>query len=180
VASDAIGLSYEVTLARREVLLGATPEVTHSERVPAAFERLRAAHADEISPNGLVTQARPDGFRLWTWAGVRANATILAGLGLDTHSVENDYIDLPADVVLASANSDAVPNPGQDAVVGLKFSAALPSVLAARTLGERLAEPEGARELSLNEWFIAHAALAAPRPESPFRHSCRGGTVSRA
>lgn len=143
--SDAIGLSYEMTQARREVLLGATPEVTHSKRVPAAFERLWAAHADEISPNGLVSQACPDGFRLWTWAGVRANATILAGLGLETHSVQNDYLDLPADVVLASANTDAVPNPGKDAVVGLKFSEALPPVLAARTLGERLAEPEGAR-----------------------------------
>jgi hypothetical protein len=139
-------------------------EVVLSKRVPLAFERLRAAHADEVSAQGLVSQRRPDGRRLWTWAGLRANATLLAGLGLDAFSVENDYVDLPAVAELADADPNAVPNPGVDAVVGLKFSAALPSVLAARTLGERLADPDAARDKrSLNGWCIGPSTCRTVR-----------------
>ena len=143
--SDAIAFSYELSQARRDVLLGSTPEVELSKRVPVALERLRDAHVAEVSSRGLVAQDRPDGQRLWTWAGLRANATLLAGLGLEAVGVENDYVDLPRDVSVKDADPDAVPHPGMDAVAGLKFSAALPPSLAVRTLGERLADPQGAR-----------------------------------
>lgn len=150
--SDAIGLSYEMTQARRSVLLGAAPEVAASKRLPAALERACDTHASEVSDRGIVVQDRPSGRRVWTWAGLKANATLLAGLGLDSLGVANDYIDLPAEMDLADALPNRVPDPGPDAITGLKFSAALPPNLAARTVGERLADPRG-----------AELTIAAPR-----------------
>jgi ATP-dependent Lhr-like helicase len=146
--SDAIAFSYELTQARREVLLGSTPEVGLSKRVPDALKRLRDGHVSEVSTRGLVIQDRPDGQRLWSWAGLRANATLLAGLSLASVGVENDYVDLPREVAVAASDPDAVPNPGSEAVAGLKFSVALPPALAIRTLGERLADPDGARAVT--------------------------------
>lgn len=143
--SDAIALSYEMSRARREVLLGHTPVVELSKRVPDALSLVRDAHSDEVRSRGLVVWPGDDSQRVWTWAGLRANATLLAGLGLDAQGVENDYVDLPIDERIADVDLSAVPNPGPDAVTGLKFSAALPPELASRTLGERLADPTGAR-----------------------------------
>ncbi|KRA37884.1 MULTISPECIES: DEAD/DEAH box helicase [unclassified Nocardioides] len=153
--SGAVTMSYELSQARRDVLLGATPDVELSNRVPAALERLRETRASEVSAHGLVRHDRPDGSRVWTWAGLRANATLLAGLRLDTTGVSNDYVDLPAAADLAAVDPDAVPNLGADAVAGLKFSAALPATLATRTLGERLADPVGAR-LTSAQAVVAH------------------------
>lgn len=147
--SDAIALSYEMTQARRSVLLGATPDVDLSKRFPQALKRVREDHADEVSPRGLVVWPRADGERIWTWAGIKANATLLAGLGLDARGVENDYIDWPIDAAVADLDPTVIPDPGPDAVTGLKFSAALPPELATRTLGERLADPEGGRATAL-------------------------------
>lgn len=146
--SDAIALSYEMTQARREVLLGATPEVSLSKRVPSALERLRDDHASEVSSRGLVSWDRSERQRIWTWAGLKANATLLAGLGQEAKGVENDYLDLPLDVHLRDIKGSTVPDPGHEAVAGLKFSAALPLDLATRTLGERLADPAGARRVA--------------------------------
>lgn len=142
--SDAIALSYEMTQARREVLLGQTPDVDLSKRFPQALERVREDHAEEVSTRGLVVWPQTEGQRVWTWAGLKANATLLAGMGLDAMGVENDYVDFPIDAEPADVDVSAVPNPGPDAVAGLKFSAALPPDLATRTLGERLADPAGA------------------------------------
>ncbi|WP_394255777.1 DEAD/DEAH box helicase [Pseudoclavibacter helvolus] len=142
--SNAIALSYEMTQARRDVLLGQTPDVDLSKRFPPALERVREDHADEVSPRGLVVWARDEGQRVWTWAGLNANATLLAGLGLDSQGVENDYVDWPPDAAAVDLDLSATPNPGLEALTGLKFAAALPLELAARTLGERLADNKGA------------------------------------
>lgn len=143
--SDAIALSYEMTQARREVLLGQTPDVDLSTRVPHTLERVREDHADEVSPRGLVVWNSDESQRVWTWAGLKANATLLAGLGLESRGVENDYVVWPIDATTADLDASAIPNPGPDAVTGLKFAVALPPELATRTLGERLADPAGAR-----------------------------------
>lgn len=152
--SDAIALSYEMTQARREVLLGQTPDVELSKRFPQALERVREDHADEVSARGLVVWPRDESQRLWTWAGLKANATLLAGLGLEARGVENDYVDWPTDATVADLDPSAIPTPGPDAVTGLKFSAALPPDLAARTLGERLADPAGARATAVESRVI--------------------------
>ncbi|MGD9620619.1 MAG: DEAD/DEAH box helicase [Mycolicibacterium sp.] len=148
--SGAVTQSFEVCQAKREVLLGAVPDIELSKRVPAAMERLREERAMEVSDSGLVLHPRgAGGTRLWTWAGLKANATLLAGLGLDASGVENESVLLPEGITaddVKAADSDAVPRVDDDAISGLKFSVALPSDLAIRTVGERLADPRGAKE----------------------------------
>lgn len=144
--SGAISLSYEMTQARREVLLGSTPDVTFSKRIPPSLGRLRADHAAEVSSQGLLAWDRAETRRVWTWAGLKANATLLAGLGLEAQGVENDYVDLPSHLDLRTCDPSAVPKLSPEAVSGLKFSAALPMALATKTLGQRLADEGGASE----------------------------------
>ncbi|TCC18661.1 DEAD/DEAH box helicase [Kribbella sindirgiensis] len=146
--TDPVVHSFDLCQSQRDVLLGAIPDVHLSKRVPTALERLRAERAAEVTRDGLVLQPRPSGdWRLWTWAGLKANATLLAGLGLDATEIENESVILPAGVgasAVASADVNVVPQLSAEAITALKFSAALPPDLATRTLGERLADPEGA------------------------------------
>ncbi|GJF11307.1 ATP-dependent helicase [Mycolicibacterium cyprinidarum] len=148
--SGAVAQSFEVCQAKREVLLGAVPDVELSKRVPAAMERLREERATEVMDDCLVLHSRgAGGTRLWTWAGLKANATLLAGLGLDASGVDNECLLLPEGITgedIKAADSDAVPRVDDEAISGLKFSVALPSDLATRTVGERLADPRGAKE----------------------------------
>jgi ATP-dependent Lhr-like helicase len=146
--SDAIAYSYELCRAQREVLLGAEPKVTLSQRASDALPRLRSEHADAVREDGLVLRRRPSGgSRLWTWAGLKANATLLAGLDLDPAGAENESVLLPEGVgpsEVKSVDVGVVPQLDAEAVKALKFSVALPEELASRTLGERLADPDGA------------------------------------
>lgn len=148
--SGAVTQSFEVCQAKREVLLGAEPEVELSKRVPGALKRLREERASEVDNSGLVLRPRgAGGTRLWTWAGLKANATLLAGLGIDANGVENESAVLPEGIAaehVKAADIDAVPRVDEEAVSGLKFSVALPPDLAGRTVGERLADSRGARE----------------------------------
>ena len=148
--SGAVTQSFEVCQAKREVLLGAVPDVELSKRLPVAMERLLEERAAEVSNDGLVLHPRgAGGGRLWTWAGLKANATLLAGLGLGARGVENESALLPEGVSaddVKAADTDAVPLVDEEAISGLKFSVALPLDLAVRTLGERLADPHGAGE----------------------------------
>ena len=150
--SGAVAQSFEVCQAKREVLLGAVPDVELSKRVPVAMERLREERAMEVSNDGLVLRPRgAGGTRLWTWAGLKANATLLAGLGLDASGVENESVLLPEGITgddVKAADSDAVPRVDDEAISALKFSVALPSDLAVKTVGERLADPRGAGEIA--------------------------------
>ena len=148
--SGAVTQSFEVCQAKREVLLGAVPDVELSNRVPDSLERVREERAAEVSEDGLLLHPRgAGGARLWTWAGLKANATLLAGLGLGASGVENDSVLLPEGITVddvKAADCDAVPCVDEDAISRLKFSVALPLELAVRTLGERLADPRGADE----------------------------------
>jgi len=159
--SGAVTQSFEVCQAKREVLLGAVPEVELSKRVPAAMERLREERAMEVSDSGLVLHPRgAGGTRLWTWAGLKANATLLAGLDLDASGVENDSVLLADGVTgddVKAAESAAVPRVDDEAISGLKFSVALPPDLAVKTLGERLADPRGAGETARARIVRYHA-----------------------
>lgn len=150
--SGAVTQSFEVCQAKREVLLGAMPDVELSKRVPAAVERLREERSTEVDNNGLVLRPRgAGGARLWTWAGLKANATLLAALGVNASGVENESVVLPEGVTVEdvkAADPDAVPRVDEEAISGLKFSVALPFDLAVKTLGERLADPHGAGEIA--------------------------------
>ncbi|MFI2837908.1 DEAD/DEAH box helicase [Mycolicibacterium sp. PDY-3] len=150
--SGAVTQSFEVCQAKREVLLGAVPEVELSKRVPAAMERLRGERSPDVDDNGLVLRPRgAGGRRLWTWAGLKANATLLAGLDLSAAGVENESVVLPEGIAgdhIRSVDAHAIPRVDDEAVSGLKFSVALPPELAAKTVGERLADSLGAAEIA--------------------------------
>ncbi|MCH5644435.1 DEAD/DEAH box helicase [Gordonia sp. ABSL49_1] len=148
--SGAVAQSFEMCQAKRQVLLGAVPNVELSKRIPGAIDRLREERAIEVSNSGLVLESRSaGGSRFWTWAGLKANATLLAGLGLDVSGVENESVRLPDGIkarAIRTADSEAFPIVDEEAISGLKFSVALPPDLAAKTLGERLGDPTGATD----------------------------------
>ncbi|MFK4688322.1 DEAD/DEAH box helicase [Streptomyces pristinaespiralis] len=166
--SEARGLSYALTRAMRDVLLGTDPDVRLTRRATATLTELRMDRAPhEVHPAGTLLVRNADAARWWTWAGYRANATLAASLGkladpvqrpTDTHvRLRQDLA--PEDWKTARAelpDSLTLPTVDPRAVRGLKFSAALPPRLATTTLAERLADLEGAlaaaREPVRLEW----------------------------
>jgi ATP-dependent Lhr-like helicase len=149
--------SFEMCRAQRDVLLGANPPVVLSRRATARLASLREDEASTVDADGLVlTDRGDDRRRLWTWAGLGANETVVAGLhavGVDVREAEcdNRYVELPADIgVRAIPSADvarALPTVTPDAVAGLKFSAALPTEMAVATLAERFVDREGAADV---------------------------------
>ncbi|MET8126481.1 DEAD/DEAH box helicase [Streptomyces sp. NPDC005231] len=166
--SEARGLSYALTRAMRDVLLGADPDVRLTRRATATLAELRMDRAPhEVHPAGTLLVRNADAVRWWTWAGYRANATLAASLGnladpiqrpTDTHvRLRQDLA--PDDWKTARAelpDSLTLPTVDPRAVRGLKFSAALPPRLANTTLAERLADfgsaLAAARETVRLEW----------------------------
>ncbi|MFE2164531.1 DEAD/DEAH box helicase [Streptomyces sp. NPDC059447] len=153
------GLSYALTRAMRDVLLGADPLVSLTRRAEACLTEWREGDAPHIAhPGGsLITRLGTD-VRWWTWAGYRANATLAATLPSITDPVQRPtdcYVRLREDLTPdmwrvareGTNGGDALVLPDVDhrAVHGLKFSAALPQRLAVATVAARLADFDGAR-----------------------------------
>ncbi|MFK0220166.1 DEAD/DEAH box helicase [Streptomyces vinaceus] len=159
------GLSYALTRAMREVLLGADPPVSRTGRADACLREWREEEAPQVvHPGGTVVARQGDDVRWWTWAGYRANATLGATLSAIADPVQRPtdcYVrlreDLTPDMWRAArsaagpASTLVLPDVDQRAVHGLKFAAALPPRLATATVAARLADFDGAR-----------AALAEP------------------
>jgi ATP-dependent helicase Lhr and Lhr-like helicase len=159
-SSDAVaGLSFHLTQAMREVLLGEDPPVRLTRRALARLSGLREERAaDWVHPGGtLITRSGQD-VRWWTWAGFRANATLAASLPDIADQIQRPtdaWVRLRADLkpelwreALHNAPS-RVRDPAADlrAVKGLKFSAALPDDLASAVVSRRLSDVIGAREI---------------------------------
>ncbi|MEU3173260.1 DEAD/DEAH box helicase [Streptomyces sp. NPDC007000] len=151
------GLSYALTRAMREVLLGTDPPVVLTRRAEAYLAEQRETDApDTVHPHTtLVTRVGSD-VRWWTWAGYRANATLAATLQSVADPLQRPtdcWLRLredltPADWHAARENVGAnlvLPDVDPRAVRGLKFSAALPERLAVATVAARLADFQGAR-----------------------------------
>ncbi|MGY1455931.1 DEAD/DEAH box helicase [Streptomyces sp. SS8] len=151
------GLSYALTRAMREVLLGADPPVALTRRASARLAGQRETDAPgTVHPGGtLITRSGGD-VRWWTWAGYRANATLAATLRPVADPLQRPtdcWLRLREDLTPAdwSAARESVgdnlvlPDVDPRAVRGLKFSAALPERLAAATVAARLADFDGAR-----------------------------------
>ncbi|WP_328839574.1 DEAD/DEAH box helicase [Streptomyces europaeiscabiei] len=150
------GLSYALTRAMREVLLGTNPPVSLTRRAEACLAEQRETDApDTVHPGGtLITRVGSD-VRWWTWAGYRANATLAATLQSVTDPLQrptDSWLRLrenltPADWRAARDNVGenlVLPDVDRRAVRGLKFSAALPERLAVATVAARLADFESA------------------------------------
>ncbi|MEV6543498.1 DEAD/DEAH box helicase [Streptomyces sp. NPDC051665] len=151
-----VGLSYALTRAMREVLLGTNPPVSLTRRAEACLAEQRETDAPgTVHPGGaLITRVGSD-VRWWTWAGYRANATLAATLQSVTDPLQrptDSWLRLrenltPADWRAACANVGenlVLPDVDRRAVRGLKFSAALPERLAVATVAARLADFENA------------------------------------
>ncbi|EST36855.1 ATP-dependent helicase [Streptomycetaceae bacterium MP113-05] len=153
------GLSYALTRAMREILLGADPPVSLTRRAESCLQDWRDEEAPRlVHPGGTLVARQGDDVRWWTWAGYRANATLGATLASIADPVQRPTdvsLRLRADLTpekwrtaLQSAQAGpalVLPEVDQRAVRGLKFSAALPSRLAVATLSARLADFDGAR-----------------------------------
>jgi ATP-dependent Lhr-like helicase len=166
--SEARGLSYALTRAMRDVLLGADPDVRLTRRATATLAELRMDRAPhEVHPAGTLLVRNADAARWWTWAGYRANATLAASLGNLADPVQrptDTHVRLRQDLASGDwkaaraelPDSLTLPTVDPRAVRGLKFSAALPPRLATTTLAERLADLDGAlaaaREPVRVEW----------------------------
>jgi ATP-dependent Lhr-like helicase len=153
------GLSYALTRAMREVLLGATPPVSLTRRAEACLAEQRETDGpDTVHPGGtLITRVGSD-VRWWTWAGYRANATLAATLQSVTDPLQrptDSWLRLrenltPAAWRVARENVGenlVLPEVDRRAVRGLKFSAALPERFAVATVAARLADFESARSV---------------------------------
>ncbi|MFJ2716735.1 DEAD/DEAH box helicase [Streptomyces sp. NPDC087437] len=153
------GLSYALTRAMRDVLLGADPKVSLTRRAEVCLQEWREEDAPHlVHPGGTVIARRGDDVRWWTWAGYRANATLSATLSSIADPIQRPtdcYLrlreDLSPDMWRAALDTVqatpalVLPDVDQRAVRGLKFSAALPQRLAVATLSARLADFDGAR-----------------------------------
>ncbi|MFF5171336.1 DEAD/DEAH box helicase [Micromonospora sp. NPDC000089] len=151
-----LGSGYALTRAMREVLLGVDPPVRLTARARDRLAAEREDRASVVHPGGsLVVRAPHEDLTWWTWAGLRANATLTATLGEVVDPVQrfDDYtIRLRADLTRTEWRSlvaDAVqriclPDVSARALAGLKFGSALPERLARATLAARLADVSGA------------------------------------
>ncbi|WP_262103919.1 DEAD/DEAH box helicase [Arthrobacter sp. Marseille-P9274] len=141
--SDPVPQSFELMQAMRKVLLGATPDIQLSKRAVQHLAEIRDEGSNSVDEAGIVVERGDKEQRVWTWAGLKANLTILAALNIEDCKADNSKIRLPSWVPLdqvraaSSRVHDAFPAIAPDAVEGLKFSAALPLDLAVRTLSIR-------------------------------------------
>jgi ATP-dependent helicase Lhr and Lhr-like helicase len=150
------GLGLELTRAARDVLLGTDPPVNQTQRATERLATLRAGRLGTVHPGGTVIQRERDAdVRWWTWAGFRANATLVATLSDvadPAQRFDDQYIRLREDLtpqMWREATADAaqrlcLPDVDEKALIGLKFSDALPKRLAMATLAARLADLDGA------------------------------------
>jgi ATP-dependent Lhr-like helicase len=123
-----------------------------------------------VHPSGsLIVRHQSGDVRWWTWAGLRANATLATTLSevVDpAHRFDDCQIRLREDLtpdmwragVGGAASRLCLPDVDEKALVGLKFSAALPKRLAMATLAARLADLDGATRM-LAESVRAAAAV---------------------
>ncbi|GAB3687946.1 DEAD/DEAH box helicase [Nocardiopsis oceani] len=164
-----LGSFFDLTRAVREVLLGADPKVRLTQRAVKALAEAREDHLDQVHPGGsVIVRATNGDLRWWTWAGARANLTLMATLGpaADPKQQPNDAclrLNPELDPRTWAAAKEAagervtLPSVATRALDGLKFNAALPTHLAERTLSARLADVEGARALLKEPTRFVHA-----------------------
>jgi ATP-dependent Lhr-like helicase len=146
------GLGFELTRAMRDVLLGADPPVKLTARATDRLAFVRDERRSLVHPSGNVILRTSSGdVRWWTWAGFRANATLaatLSGITDPLQRFDDQHVRLREDLTpemwrdgIADAGERlCLPEISEKALVGLKFSDALPKRMAIATLAARLAD----------------------------------------
>ncbi|MEU5566140.1 DEAD/DEAH box helicase [Micromonospora musae] len=162
------GLSFRMVRAMRDVLLGTDPPVALTGRAQTRLASLRQDSEALVHPGGTLVVRDKDGdARWWTWAGYRANATLISTLS-DIADPSQRYDDasirLRPDLdreILRKSLADAservcLPEVNPKALAGLKFSEALPERLAVATLAARLADIPGAAAVLTEPARMSH------------------------
>jgi len=123
-------LSFAMTQARRQVLLGADPPARLTKRAGPALDELREDRAEQVAPDVSPIVRAGDDVVWWTWAGARANATIASALPRLVDPVArfgNDALRLRSDCTadaLAEAVAEALRRPLPAPLVDPRRSAA--------------------------------------------------------
>ncbi|MCC9184854.1 DEAD/DEAH box helicase [Mycolicibacterium mageritense] len=152
------GLSYEVTRGMRDVLLGNLPTgVVFTGRAAKVLAELRSTFAENVSADRSIIRLPDDSAgRWWTWAGTAANRTLQASLPsvIDPRQrIDEKSVRLLPGLTVQQFTAGLAeiewrdPEVDANALVGLKFSAALPGDLAVKTLGARLGDRANSREV---------------------------------
>jgi ATP-dependent Lhr-like helicase len=150
------GLGFELVRAMRDVLLGADPPVKLTRRAQDRLRIERDERSSLVHPGGNVVLRDRGDFRWWTWAGLRANATLTATLSevtdqgqrFDDFSVRLRHDLTPPmwrELTADAAERLCLPDVDPRALAGLKFNTALPERLAIATLAARVANLDGAK-----------------------------------
>ncbi|CCF62562.1 DEAD/DEAH box helicase [Nocardia cyriacigeorgica] len=156
------GLSFELTRAMREIYLGADPPVELTRRAKTQLSDIRATEGTgHAHPTATVIHRDGEHVHWWTWAGFRANATLVASLSgiVDPTQRPNDFsirlrpdlsVDMWRNAILDRITrlpALELPQVDERACRGLKFSEVLPDHAARATIAARLADPESARRV---------------------------------
>nr|WP_042190381.1 DEAD/DEAH box helicase [Kibdelosporangium sp. MJ126-NF4]CEL19294.1 FIG003033: Helicase domain protein [Kibdelosporangium sp. MJ126-NF4]CTQ94907.1 FIG003033: Helicase domain protein [Kibdelosporangium sp. MJ126-NF4] len=163
------GLSFTVSRAVRDVLLGANSPVTLTKRGAKGLARVREDLAATADPEDMVVARRDGGPSWWTWAGDAVNTMLQAGLPGLIDPVQRQRYDrlrlLPGVTreqltaaldKLRSLEEPPTPTPTVEALTELKFNEALPAELARSMLAARLSDNEGLRAVfnQRNHWTV--------------------------
>ncbi|MBN8207051.1 DEAD/DEAH box helicase [Microbacterium esteraromaticum] len=154
-SSDPMPESFEMVRARRDVLLGAQPPAAMSRRAEIRLAEVRALRASQVDGECQVLVKREKSSVLWAFGGLKAHATLLAGLPVEVSegaTADNEMIVFGAGLGAGLFDGldlvRARPDVSHEAVDGLKFSAALPDGLAKATLAERFVDRDGAENVA--------------------------------
>lgn len=146
--------SFEMVRARRDVLLGADPPVSLSQRAEARLEEVRAVRRDQVVEGGLILEHSGKSSVLWAFGGLKAHSTLLAALPDEVSrsaTADNEAIRFDSRVegpLFDGLSLDGLlPEVAPQAVDGLKFSVALPRAIAVTTLAERFVDRCGAGQI---------------------------------
>jgi ATP-dependent helicase Lhr and Lhr-like helicase len=168
--SEGLPMSFELCRAQREVLLGRDPAVTLSRRAVIGLDELREQRSLLASAEGTVIVQEGDDHWWWTWAGARANATLIAAFpgAVDLKQQVGNFRlrllpfakDKPAQwqgLSSSGAFSESLlPSVSDNALRGLKFGDVLPRGLAVETLALRMADPVATAAVASEPRLIIH------------------------
>lgn len=167
---DGQPLSAPVCDAIRNVLAGEDPSgVVLTARASDRLGRLRSSFR-WVQPGKTAVTLGESGLRWWTFAGLHANASIMAGMGdlLGGTRPDNLFIKLADDVATADgirSYSDALDPESlpvswiaADLAANLKFTDCLPEDVALDVAGARVADPVGVSRVTSESMLTVQRA----------------------